>query len=199
MSKALDLAEKALGAAEGDEAEVLVHAERSGVARFAGSVVHQPTLIDNAVVRLRIVRDGKVGWAATNRVDSEGLKEVATRAAEAADSARPDPDFPGLAPPAEYPDTAGYDEETAALAAEDQARLAASGDRGGSRIRALRLFHERRHRDRSRVLDRLAGKPGGDRRRLHLPRGVRRALRAGRADGLARGRDRPGRRGAPGC
>jgi len=126
LSRALDLAEEALGAAEGDEAEALVHAERSGVARFAGSVVHQPTLIDNAVVRLRIVRDGKIGWAATNRVDAEGLAEVARRAAEAADSARPDPDFPGLAPPADYPSLAGYDEETASLDAEDQARLAAT-------------------------------------------------------------------------
>jgi predicted Zn-dependent protease len=69
LSRALDLAEAALRAAKGDEAEVLVHAERSGVARFAGSVVHQPTLIDNAVIRLRIVREGRVGWAATNRTD----------------------------------------------------------------------------------------------------------------------------------
>ena len=67
MSRALDLAEQALRSAEGDEAEVLVHAERSGVARFAASEVHQPTLIDNAVVRVRVVRDGKIGWAATNR------------------------------------------------------------------------------------------------------------------------------------
>jgi predicted Zn-dependent protease len=125
VSRAQDLAEQALRAAEGDEAEVLVHAERSGVARFAASVVHQPTLIDNAVVRVRIVRDGKVGWAATNRVDQEALVEVSRRAGEAADSARPDRDFPGLAPPAEYPDTGGYDEETAGLGAEDQARLAA--------------------------------------------------------------------------
>ena len=126
MSRALDLAEEALRSTEGDEAEALVHTERSGVARFAGSVVHQPTLIDNAVVRLRVVRDGKLGWAATNRVDAEGLAEVARRAAEAADSGRPDPDFPGLAPPAEYPGVDGFDEETAALGAEDQARLASA-------------------------------------------------------------------------
>ena len=125
MSRALDLAEEALRAAEGDEAEVLVHAERSGVARFAGSVVHQPTLIDNAVVRLRVVRDGKVGWAATNKVDAEGLAELGRRAGEASDSARPDPDFPGLAPATDYPEATGYDEETAELEAEDQARLAA--------------------------------------------------------------------------
>ena len=105
---------------------MLVHAERSGVARFAASVVHQPTLIDNAVVRIRVVRDGKIGWAATNRGDADGLAEVARRAGEAADSARPDPDFPGFAPPAEYQDVGGYDEETASLGAEDQARLAGS-------------------------------------------------------------------------
>jgi PmbA protein len=122
LSRALDLAEAALGAAEGDEADVLVHAERSGVARFAGSVVHQPTLIDNAVIRLRIVRDGRVGWAATNR--SDGLADLARRAGEAADQVRADPDFPGLAPPAEYPAAVSFDEETASLGPEDQARLA---------------------------------------------------------------------------
>jgi PmbA protein len=126
LSRALDLAEQALRTAEGDEAEVLVHAERSGVARFAASVVHQPTLIDNAVVRVRVVRDGRIGWAATNRVDGDSLAEVARRAGEAAESARPDPDFPGLGPPAEYQSVGGYDEETAALGAEEQARLAAT-------------------------------------------------------------------------
>ena len=123
MSRALDLAEEALRAAEGDEAEVLVHAERSGVARFANSIVHQPTLVDDAQIRMRIVRDGKVGWASTNR--SDGLDELARRAGEAADQARPDPDFPGLAPPAQYEQVSGYDQETAELGPEDQARLAA--------------------------------------------------------------------------
>jgi PmbA protein len=123
VSRALDLAEEALRAAEGDEAEVLVHAERSGVARFANSIVHQPTLVDDAQIRMRIVRDGKVGWASTNR--SDGLDELARRAGEAADQARPDPDFPGLAPPAQYEQVSGYDQETAELGPDDQARLAA--------------------------------------------------------------------------
>lgn len=124
MSRSLDLAEAALQAAGGDDAEVVVHAERSGVARFAASIVHQPTLIENAVVRVRVARDGKIGWAATNRTDAEGLAEVAGRAGAAADSARPDPDFPGFAPPSQYSDVGGYDEETAALGAADQARHA---------------------------------------------------------------------------
>lgn len=122
----LELAERALRAAEGDEALALVHSERSGMARFAGSAVHQPTLIENDVVELQVVRDGRLGVASANRTDDEGLRVLAERAAEAADSAPADPDFPGLAPPAQPPPVAGYDEETAALTAEEQARLAAA-------------------------------------------------------------------------
>jgi PmbA protein len=126
LSQALDLAERALKAAEGDEALVLVHSERSGMARFAGSEVHQPTLIENEVVELQIARDGRVGLAAANRTDDEGLRELAARAGEAADSAPNDPDFPGLAPPAEAPDVEGCDDALAELAPEEQARLAAA-------------------------------------------------------------------------
>jgi predicted Zn-dependent protease len=121
---ALELADRALAAAEGDEAEVVVQSERSGFARFADSEVHQPTLIENEVVQLRVVRDGRVGAALTNRVEPDGLRELARRAAEAADLAPPDPDFPGLAGPEPYPEVAGFDEETAALGAEEQAAFA---------------------------------------------------------------------------
>jgi PmbA protein len=124
--RAQELAERALRAAEGDEALAVVQTERSGLARFAGSEVHQPTLIENEVVELEIVRDGRVGVASSNRTDSEALRALAARAVEAADSAPADPDFPGLAPAAAPPAVAGYDQETAALAADEQARLAAA-------------------------------------------------------------------------
>ena len=84
MSDVLETAERALAAAEADEAEVIVHTEHSGLARFAASEIHQPTLIDNAVVRARVVRDGKIGWAATNRSDDESLAALMGRAGEAA-------------------------------------------------------------------------------------------------------------------
>ncbi len=121
---ALELARRALSAAEADEAEVVVQSERSGFARFADSEVHQPTLIDNAVVQLRVVRNGRLGSASTNRGEQEALGELARKAAEAADLAPPDPDFPGFAEPADLPEVAGYDEATAELDAEAQARLA---------------------------------------------------------------------------
>ena len=129
----IELAERALAAARGDEAEAFVHGERSGLARFAGSEIHQPTLVENVVVRLRIVRDGRVGSAATNRLDDKGLADLARRAAEAAASTPQDPDLPGLAPPEPLPEVAGFDEETASLGADDQARLArAAIDAGGA-------------------------------------------------------------------
>jgi len=52
---ALDVARAALDAA-GGEAEAVAQVESSGLARFAGSEVHQPTLIENAVVTLRRTR-----------------------------------------------------------------------------------------------------------------------------------------------
>jgi predicted Zn-dependent protease len=121
---ALELAERALAGAEGDQAEVVVQSERSGFARFADSEVHQPTLIENAVVQLRIVRDGRLGSALTNRIEPDGLGDLARRAAEAADLAPPDPHFPGLPEMASYPEIGAYDEETAALGAEGLAQLA---------------------------------------------------------------------------
>jgi PmbA protein len=88
--------------------------------------VHQPTLISDETITLRVVRDGRIGCAVTNRTHDEGLREAARRAAEAADSSKPDPDYAGLQPPVEVPDVEGFDEATAALAAEEQAALAAA-------------------------------------------------------------------------
>jgi predicted Zn-dependent protease len=94
--------------------------------------VHQPTLIENALVTLRVVHDDRVGIATTNKLDADGLSELVRRAAAAAESAPPDETFPGLAPPADLPTVEGFDDETAALGPDDQARLAAAAiDAGG--------------------------------------------------------------------
>jgi PmbA protein len=130
VSRALDLAERAVSAAEGDQADVSVHVESSGFARYAASAVHQPTLIRDETVTLRVVRDGRVGCATTNRTDEEGLAAAARHAAAAADSSPPDPSFPGLPEPAPAPEVEGYDDATAALTPEDQAEAAAEAIAG---------------------------------------------------------------------
>ena len=125
MTSAIELAERAVAAADGDGVEAIVQAEHSGFARFAGSEVHQPTLIENVSVFVRVVRGNRVGAAAANRIDDEGLRDLALRAGEAAEAAPEDPDLPGLAGASALPDVEGYDEETAGLSPADQARLAA--------------------------------------------------------------------------
>ncbi len=122
---ALDVARAALEAA-GGEAEALAHFERSGLARFAASEVHQPTLIENVVVALRVVHGKRAGVATTNKVEGDGLADLARRASAAANSAPEDESFPGLAPAKEPPQVDGYDEATAGLGPDDQARLAAA-------------------------------------------------------------------------
>ena len=122
--RALELARRALAAA-GEHAEVVVQSERSGLARFAASEVHQPTLIENAVVQVRVLLpDGRGGLATTNRADDEALGAAGRRAREAAESAPPDPEAPGPAPPEPPPEVEGCDEATAELGAEAQARAA---------------------------------------------------------------------------
>ncbi len=126
MTSALELAHAALAAADGEQAEVVVQRESSALARFAASEVHQPTLIDNDVIRLRLVRDGRVGAASTNRTSEEAFRDLALRAAEAVESTPRDPDFPGLAEPEATPAVNGYDERTAALGPDEQAQLASA-------------------------------------------------------------------------
>ena len=122
---ALDVARAALEVG-GEEGDAVAHSERSGLARFAESEVHQPTLIENVVVTLRVVRGNRAGVATTNKVDGDGLAGLTQRAAAAAESAPPDDSFPGLAPQADPPQVEGYDERTAVLGPDDQARLAAA-------------------------------------------------------------------------
>ncbi len=140
MTSAIDLAERAVAAAEGDGAEAVVQTEHSGFARFAGSEVHQPTLIENVSVFLRVIRGNRVGTAAANLVDDEGLRELALRAGEAAEASPEDPDLPALAGASQLPDVDSNDEETAALGPADQARLAADAIAGAGDIPVYGFF-----------------------------------------------------------
>jgi predicted Zn-dependent protease len=135
----VEVARAALDTVEG-EAEAVAHVEHSGLARFAGSEVHQPTLIENAMVTLRVVRDKRVGVATTNKLDAAGFAELARRAADAAESAPANDDFPGLAPPADPPAVEGFDDETAGLGPGDQARLAAAAIGAGGDIPVYGFF-----------------------------------------------------------
>ena len=123
---ALALAERALAVAGARSAEVVVHSESSVFARFAGAEIHQPTLIDNALVQLTVFREGRRGFAVTNRGDDGALRDLAARADEAAAAAAPDPATTAPADAFIVQRVEGFDASTAVLSPNRATELAAS-------------------------------------------------------------------------
>jgi predicted Zn-dependent protease len=79
----LALAERALAYAEragATEAEALVTANDARLTRFANSQIHQNVAETNAEINLRFVVGKRVGVAASNRIDDEGLRGLAETA-----------------------------------------------------------------------------------------------------------------------
>lgn len=122
---ALSLAEPAMEASGGAGIEVLMIHGWGGLTRFAGSAIHQSTAQEETTVRVRAVRDGRVGISATNDLRPAGISAAARSALEMAELAAPDPLFPGLAPAAEIPDADGYDSATPAIAPATRAEAVA--------------------------------------------------------------------------
>ncbi|MEW6058775.1 MAG: TldD/PmbA family protein [Actinomycetota bacterium] len=107
------MAQPALDLPGADGVEVLLMHEWGGLTRFASSSIHQSTWREDTIVRVRVVKGGRIGIAATNDFTKEGARHAALGAREIADVAAPDPFFPGLAPPQPVPERDGFDEVTA--------------------------------------------------------------------------------------
>lgn len=136
------LLERAVAAAgDGGEVEATYHATDSALTRFANSRIHQNVAEHDAMIRLRVIRDGRTGVAGTNRLDEEGIRAAAARAGEIAERAAANPDQPPLPrPDGVVEPEAGYAAATAeadpelraagasaVIAAADDAGLEASG------------------------------------------------------------------------
>jgi len=104
-----------------DGVEVLFAHEWGGLTRFASSAIHQSTWSEDTAIRIRAVREGRIGIAATNDFTPEGARAAAESALEMAAVVSPDPLDPGLAPPQAVPERDGFDEATAGTTPEHRA------------------------------------------------------------------------------
>ena len=120
------VAEAALSLDGVDGVEVLAIHEWSGLTRFANSEIHQSTASEDTGIRVRVVRDAKVGVVASNDFSEEGAAAAARSAKELAAVAGPDPLWPGLAPQAAYPRVDRFDAATAAVDPETRAEAVAA-------------------------------------------------------------------------
>lgn len=81
--------------------EVVVQHAAGGLTRFANSQIHQNVATADLSVAVRVVTgDGRVGVAAAHTDDPATVADTVDRALEIARVSPPDPEFPGLAPPA---------------------------------------------------------------------------------------------------
>ena len=129
--------EAALDGAPGSQVEALLFHEWGGLTRFADSSIHQSTFREDASLRVRVVRDGRVAVASTNELTPEGAAGAAKSAREMAEVASPDKLFPGLAPKADVPAKDAFDDATASATPEDRAEgVAAMVGQAGDGFRA---------------------------------------------------------------
>lgn len=105
------------------EAQVRVATGRRSLTRFANSLIHQNVAEEKRSVTLALVTDGRPARATTNRVDDEGLRSLVERTLEAARLRPPDPEWPGLAPPAPAPPVDHYDKATDEAAPRQRAEV----------------------------------------------------------------------------
>lgn len=118
-----DVLDRALAAAQSDEADaVLVSGDRN-ITRFANSNVHQNMSEHSAELTLRVVIGGAMGVASTTVLDDDEIARTAELAREAARHAHPLPNFSGLyAANDPAPELHTYDETSARITAADKAR-----------------------------------------------------------------------------
>ncbi len=117
------IAERAIRAAKGDQAEALVIGRVGSLTRFANSAIHQNVTSREAELRVRVVVGTRRATATTNRLDDDGIRRVAALASDLARRAPEDPTFPGLPAPRPIPSApSAYVEKTAEAAPLARAR-----------------------------------------------------------------------------
>jgi predicted Zn-dependent protease len=137
----LAIAEKVVAlarAAGASEAEALVSEERAQLTRFANSEIHQNVAETNGSVNLRVAIGKRVGVAASNRLDDEGIRRLAETATAIARNSAELEDWGGLPEPTAITELpAGWSDGTAAATPEQRAEGAraviAAADAAGVR------------------------------------------------------------------
>lgn len=95
--------DRALSFTSADHTEALVMTTDSGLTRFAQNTIHQNVSSKDTVLRVRAIIDNRTGVASGNDLSAEGIEAICKRALEAAKMVPPDPRFPGMAGPQQYP------------------------------------------------------------------------------------------------
>lgn len=122
QQKAQEVCQRAIAQLAGKQAEALLYMLDKKLTRFANNAIHQNVAENSAQLQLRLVKEGRIGTAITNRLDEVGLAQAAAQAQMIADSAIQDPEFAGLAEPSEVVQLDSLDSDTANQAPTERAQ-----------------------------------------------------------------------------
>jgi predicted Zn-dependent protease len=111
--QAKELSQQVLSRCGKDAAELVLIYKEHALTRFANNGIHQNVSEQNLTLYLRLLVGQRQGTASTNHTDSQALDDLVSRARANAEASPEDPDFPGLAEPADYSSIESFDNPTA--------------------------------------------------------------------------------------
>jgi predicted Zn-dependent protease len=117
----LDRLAEALRRSRADETELVAERVHQGVTRYAGSRIHQTTVLDETRVWVRAAIGASVGGASGSSLEPEALRRLVERASDVARIQMPNPQFGGLVRPEAAQPVLGFDQRTAEMGSEERA------------------------------------------------------------------------------
>jgi PmbA protein len=112
----------ALSGSPGDQTEIVAEAIHQGVTRYAGSTIHQTTVLEEMHVRVRVVVGKSVGEASGNSLSADAMRDLIQQALRVAQMREPNPEFVSLPAGQPLPTVQGFDLATAELGSEQRAK-----------------------------------------------------------------------------
>jgi predicted Zn-dependent protease len=106
------LADTALRASSADQTEVVFWGTDQQLTRFANNTIHQHVAEEGAELSVRVVLGKRIGVAAGNRLDAQGIEEIVERALAVARLQPENPDFRSLPEPMPWERAEGFSPAT---------------------------------------------------------------------------------------
>ncbi len=121
--KLLNRLDKVLAKSPASETEILYIGNKTGLTRYANSIIHQNVYESNCQVYFRTVLGKKVGVSCTNSLELNDLKIALENSIDIAKQQQENPEFPGLAKPGKIKSIDTFNERTANYSPHQRAKI----------------------------------------------------------------------------
>ncbi|MGB9749318.1 MAG: TldD/PmbA family protein [Caldisericia bacterium] len=105
----------------GDEIELLYLGKESSLTRYANSYIHQNVKESNSQIRVRVIKNKKIGFVETNNLTTEGIKKAVKDAEEILNFTKEDDSFVKLPEKEEIKDVKTFFDENLKVTPSDMA------------------------------------------------------------------------------